>query len=202
LTTDPRPRRLRLREEYEASGLVLNVPATRLHDLVSLFGLLGAARDAEDRAALEKACRQLLERLSDAHEVPPPVLKLLGPRPHRTREGKLSYELFGDYSLERARIRLWTRTAINKRWASSRTLLSTLCHEFMHHLDVSRLGFPNTFHTIGFFERTHRLYQAAIGQPHYPLAWHAPLRNRSRMIDWTETNRRKARPGPSPGGTA
>jgi hypothetical protein len=201
MTTDPRPRRLRLREEYQASALLPEAAGARLHDLVPLFGLLAAVRDEEDRARLEKVCRQLLERLSEAHETSPPVLKLLGPRPHRTREGKLSYELFGDYNLEEARIRLWTRTAINKRWASSRTLLSTLCHEFMHHLDVTRLGFPNTFHTIGFFERTHRLYQAAIGQPHYPLAWHAPLRNGSHMIDWTETNRRKTRSGPSAGGT-
>ena len=36
--------------------------------------------------------------------------------------------------------------------------MSTLCHEFMHHLDVTSLGFQNSFHTIGFYERTHRLY--------------------------------------------
>jgi hypothetical protein len=199
LTTDPRPRRLRLRHEYDESADLTGVPAAPPADLASLFGLLAAARDAEARAGLEAACRRMLEALSAAYEVPRPVLKLLGPRPHSTREGKLSYELFGDYNFESTRIRLWTRTAINKRWASSRTLLSTLCHEFMHHLDVARLGFPNTFHTVGFFERTHRLYQAAIGRPHYPLAWHAPLRNGSRMIDWTETNRRKTRPGPSAG---
>jgi len=83
-----------------------------------------------------------------------PVLRLLGPRPHRTHEGKLSYELFCDYDLEQARIRLWTRTAINRR-----------------------------------------LYQTGLGQPHHPLAWHAPYRTGSRMIDWAETNRRKSRSG-------
>lgn len=191
MTTDPRPRRVLLRQEYDESARRETIPGPQPADLAASFGLLAAARDAEARASLEAACREILERLCTSYDVSRPVLKLLGPRPHSSREGKLSYELFGDYSLERARIRLWTRTAINKRWASSRTLLSTLCHEFMHHLDVSRLGFPNTFHTTGFFARTHRLYQAAIGQPHYPLAWHAPLRNGSRMIDWSETNRRK-----------
>ena len=193
MTTDPRPRRLLLRREYEASERLAKLPAPPPHDLAPLFGLLQAGRDAEDRALLEAACRQLLARLCRDHDVSRPLLKLLGPRPHRTHEGTLSYELFGDYDIDHARIRLWTRTAIHKRWASGRTLLSTLCHEFMHHLDVHALGFPNTFHTTGFFERIHRLYQAALGQPHYPLAWHAPYRNGSRMIDWAETNRRKSR---------
>ena len=192
MTTDPRPRRLLQRQEYEASEALGRVPGPRLDDLAPLFGPLQAARDAEDRLLLEVACRRLLDRLSEACDVSRPALKLLGPRPHRTHEGTLSYELFGDYSLDQARIRLWTRTAINKRWASSRTLLSTLCHEFMHHLDVQALGFPSTFHTTGFFARTHRLYQAAIGRPDYPLAWHTPSRNGSRRIDWTETNRRKS----------
>jgi len=193
MTTDPRPRRNLLKAEYEASERLATVPGPRPEDLAALFERLRAARDAEDRAGLEDACRRILERLSESCEVSRPILKLLGPRPHRTHEGKLSYELFGDYTFEQARIRLWTRTAIQKQWASSRTLLSTLCHEFMHHLDVHGLGFPSTFHTTGFFERTHRLYQAVLGQPHYPLAWHAPYRNGARMIDWAETNRRKAR---------
>jgi hypothetical protein len=79
-----------------------------------------------------------------------------------------------------------------RKWTSSRTLLSTLCHEFMHHLDAVQLEFPKSYHTTGFFERTHRLYLAVTGQPHYPLAWQAPERNGSRSIDWPETNRRRA----------
>ncbi|HET8945928.1 MAG TPA: hypothetical protein VFQ07_03000 [Candidatus Polarisedimenticolia bacterium] len=197
MTTDPRPRRVLLRQEYEASERLGTVPGPPPEDLATLFDPLCTARDAEDRAGLEVACRRILERLAEACEVSRPALKLLGPRPHSTHEGKLSYELFGDYTFEHARIRLWTRTAIQKQWASSRTLLSTLCHEFMHHLDVHGLGFPHTFHTTGFFERTHRLYQAVLGRPHYPLAWHAPYRNGARMIDWAETNRRKARAGPT-----
>ena len=195
MTTDPRPRRLLPRQEYEASERLATVPGPKTDDFAALFDRLRHARDAEDRAGLEDACRHILERFSEATQVSRPLLKLLGPRPHRTHEGRLSYELFGDYTFEQARIRLWTRTAIQKQWASSRTLLSTLCHEFMHHLDVHGLGLTSTFHTTGFFERTHRLYQAVLGQPHYPLAWHAPYRNGARRIDWPETNRRKARLG-------
>src|SRR5262245_33346797 len=99
MTTDPSPRRLVLRHEYEASTSLQTLPGPRPDDLASLFGLLATARDAENRALVEKACRLLLERLSDAYETSRPTLRLLGPRPHPTREGRLSYELFGDYDL-------------------------------------------------------------------------------------------------------
>jgi len=104
----------------------------------------------------------------------------------------LAYELFGDYDPKSAKIRLWTRTAINKQWTSSGVMLSTFCHEFMHHLDVARLGFSRSYHTVGFFERTHTLYQASIGQPHYPLAWHPPDADGSRMINWPAMRRRRS----------
>jgi len=40
----------------------------------------------------------------------------------------LANELFGDYHIELAKIRLWTRTPMKKQWKSSKTILSTLCH--------------------------------------------------------------------------
>jgi hypothetical protein len=153
---------------------------------------LAKAREDSDRSGVNAACKQLLDLLSQFYSVPPPDLKVLGPRPHRTREGVLAYELFGDYAPKSAKIRLWTRTAINKQWTSSGVMLSTLCHEFMHHLDIARLGFSRSYHTTGFFERTHILYQAALGQPHYPLAWHPPDADGSRAINWPATRRRKS----------
>jgi hypothetical protein len=152
---------------------------------------LAKAREDSDRSGVNAACKQLLDLLSQFYSVPPPDLKVLGPRPHRTREGVLAYELFGDYAPKSAKIRLWTRTAINKQWTSSGVMLSTLCHEFVHHLDIARLGFSRSYHTTGFFERTHILYQAALGQPHYPLAWHPADADGSRAINWPETRRRK-----------
>ena len=139
---------------------------------------------------------ELLGVLTHFYGISAPTLKLLGPRPHSTLEGRLASELFGDYSSKQARIRLWTRTAMRKQWASSRTTLSTLCHEFMHHLDIYQLGFPHSFHTIGFFERTHRLYLTVIGYPYYPLEWRSAGSSKSgvsRVIDWAATNRARAR---------
>ena len=63
----------------------------------------------------------------------------------------------------------------------------------MHHLDVTSLGFPNSFHTIGFYERTHQLYLAAIGHPYYPLKWRRVGFEGRQIIDWQETKRREAK---------
>jgi len=158
-----------------------------------MFGALEAARDAAAPEALKNVCKRFLTSLSTFYGIPSPNLKLLVPRPHSTREGRLANELFGDYHIELAKIRLWTRTPMKKQWTSSKTILSTLCHEFMHHLDVTSLGFPNSFHTIGFYERTHRLYLTAIGEPNYPLRWHQIGYEGRQVIDWQETRQHRAK---------
>jgi hypothetical protein len=191
MTTDRRPARGKAREEYDASSRLTEIAVPPLGSLASMFDSLETAREDEARHALHGACEGLLAGLSGFYRVPPPGVKLLGVRPHRTREGRLSTELLGDYDFDSAGIRLWTRTPIQRKWTSSRTILSTLCHEFMHHLDAVYLGFPSSYHTVGFFERTHRIYLAVTGQAYYALAWSLPQTNGSRTIDWPETNRRK-----------
>ena len=193
MVTDRRPARGRPRQEYDDSGRLTEIEVPLSHGLTPMFGLLESARDGERREPLSRICQQLLDGVAEFYKVPPPSVKLLGVRPHRTREGRLARELLGDYSLDLAQIRLWTRTPMMKKWTSSRTILSTLCHEFMHHLDVVQLGFPKSYHTRGFFERTHRLYLGVTGQEYYSLAWHPPERDGSRSIDWPETNRRRTR---------
>ena len=191
MVTERRPSQGKLRQEYDDSSRLTDIEVPVSEALAPFLGRIESARDAEQREPLNQVCRELLQGFADFYEVPPPAVKLLGVRPHRTYEGRLSYELFGDYSLARGQIRLWTRTPMIRKWTSSRTLLSTLCHEFMHHLDVVRLGFPKSYHTTGFFERTHRLYVGVLGQAYYPLAWQKPERSGSRSIDWPETNRRR-----------
>lgn len=193
MKTDRRPSRAELRREYDDSSRLVEIPVPLAASLTPFFGQLESARDAEARAPLAQVCRELLDGFSEFYRVPPPGVNLLGVRPHRTHEGLLSSELLGDYTFDLARIRLWTRTPMIRKWTSSRTLLSTLCHEFMHHLDAVHLRFPRSYHTTGFFERTHRLYLGVTGQAYYALAWQAPMHDGSRSIDWPGTNRRKAR---------
>lgn len=193
MITEPSPKRLTLLREYDASARLRTMPAPDPRSLTPLVEALANAREEGDRPGVNAACKRILDLLAAFYGVPPPEIKVLGPRPHRTREGVLAYELFGDYEPKSGKIRLWTRTAIHKQWTSSGVMLSTLCHEFVHHLDVARLGFSRSYHTVGFFERTHILYQAALGQPHYPLAWHPPDAQGSRRINWGETRRRRGR---------
>jgi len=191
MITERSPRRVGLRREYDASSRLRTMPTPDPSRVAPWVEALAKAREDDDRPGVNTACKQLLDVLSDFYEVAPPHLRVLGPRPHRTREGVLAYELFGDYEPKSAKIRLWTRTAIHKQWTTGGVLLSTLCHEFMHHLDIARLGFSRSYHTVGFFERTHTLYQAAMGQPHSPLVWHPADANGARSINWPETRRRK-----------
>ena len=60
-------------------------------------------------------------------------------------------------------IRVWMRTAVRKQVTSFGTFLSTLCHEFGHHLDFERFGFQDSPHTRGFYERAAVLYHHARG---------------------------------------
>jgi hypothetical protein len=99
------------------------------------------------------------------YRVLPPEVRALAARPLRVREGGWATELFGDYSLDAALIRIWTRTAVRKQVTSYGTFLSTLCHEFGHHLDCQKFAFSRSPHTRGFYERVAVLYHHARGTP-------------------------------------
>jgi hypothetical protein len=95
---------------------------------------------------------------------------VLAARPLRVREG-WSTELFGDYAPETMLIRVWMKTAVRKEVTSFGTFLSTLCHEFCHHLDFHKFKFPDSWQTRGFYERTAVLYHCARGTAPKRLFW-------------------------------
>jgi len=113
--------------------------------------------------------------------------RVLAARPLRVREIWTS-ERFGDYDPETQLIRVWMRTAIRKEITSYGTFLSTLCHEFCHHLDFERFGFRDSWHTRGFYERAAALYHHARATAPKKLVWVAAGGGRYR-IDWPRTNR-------------
>lgn len=201
MMTDRRPGGKKKEAEYIASAKREKIRVPSSPEFIALARGVANAMAEQSYDAVNIICTDLLQALSEFYGVASPVLQILPEgRPHSTYEGRLASELFGDYDLRSGIIRLWLRTPMKQQWTSANTLVSTLCHEFMHHLDVRQLGFPNTFHTIGFFERTHRLYLAATGSPYYSLAWDLVSMDGSRRfasvvatIDWLETNRAKAR---------
>lgn len=148
---------------------------------------LQAAMEAEASADVRRACTEFLDAACDFYKVRACEVRVLAARPLRVREHSTT-ELFGDYHPDTMLIRVWMRTAVRKEVTSFGTFLSTLCHEFCHHLDFHRFRFPNSWHTRGFYERAAQLYHHARGTPPKPLFWIAVTGGRWR-IDWPRTNR-------------
>ena len=144
------------------------------------------SREGEN-ADVRNACAEFLAATSEFYRTPNCNVRVLAARPLRVRENWAT-ELFGDYNPETMLIRVWMRTAVRKEITSFGTFLSTLCHEFCHHLDFQRFGFPDSWHTRGFYERTAALYHHARGTPQKRLFWVAVPGGRWR-IDWPRTNR-------------
>ena len=159
------------------------------HDgrLPLISGFIHSAMKAADSGAVGRACRDFLEVASKFYQVPDCRLRVLSARPLRVREHWTS-ELFGDYAPENMLIRVWMRTAVRKEVTSFGTFLSTLCHEFCHHLDYERFGFPDSWHTRGFYERAAALYHHARDSAPKRLFW-VPIAGRRWRIDWPRTNR-------------
>jgi len=175
--TDPPPRGARLRRQFEASDAQATLALPAAEPLREAAAALEAALAEGERAPVKRAGDALLDALAGFYGVPRPGLTVLGARPHQVYEGKstsFSWELFGDYAPESAKIRVWMRTAVLGKVTSFRGLLNTLLHEFCHHLDVVRLGWPDTPHTRGFYGRVDELYHLALATPpdrRKPLYW-------------------------------
>ena len=111
----------------------------------------------EDIKDVRQVCDDFLGTAADFYQVPRCSIRMLAARPLRVREHSTT-ELFGDYHPDTMLTRVWMRTAIRKDITSFGTFLSTLCHEFCHHLDFLKFGFGHSWHTRGFYERTAALY--------------------------------------------
>jgi hypothetical protein len=136
---------------------------------------------------VRRTCADFLKAASKFYKVADCDIRVLAARPLRVRES-WSTELFGDYTPETMLIRVWMRTAVRKEVTSFGTFLSTLCHEFCHHLDYQKFEFRDSWHTRGFYERAAALYHYARGTPLKKLFW-VPVAGGRWRIDWSRTNR-------------
>lgn len=125
--------------------------------LVKIACAIDSAMKTEDMTDVRQVCADFLGTASDFYRVSPCGIRVLAARPLRVREQSTT-ELFGDYHPDTMLIRVWMRTAVSKDITSFGTFVSTLCHEFCHHLDFLKFGFGDSWHTRGFYERTAALY--------------------------------------------
>jgi len=158
------------------------------HDgrLLTCAKTIESAMKAGTTADVRRACAEFLAATSEFYRTAPCGVRVLAARPLRVRE-HWATELFGDYHPQSMLIRVWMRTAVRKEVTSFGTFPSTLCHEFCHHLDFQRFGFPDSWHTRGFFERTAAFYHHARGTPPKRLFW-VPVAGGRWRIDWPRTN--------------
>ncbi len=185
MITDPVPTRGKKLTEFKKSDAMksLTVPRDdRFH-----ASAIESALSSGSTAAVRASCRTFLAEAARFYDVPQPKVRVLAARPLKVREAGPG-ELFGDYELKTAVIRVWMRTAVRHQVTSFGTFFSTLCHEFCHHLDLHLLGFPTSLHTRGFYERTAFLYHHCRGTPLRPLVWLPCSRGRFR-IDWARMRR-------------
>ena len=177
-----------LQVEYLKSDRLQAVEVPQDERLRAPAARLQPALESGEPRAVRTACAEFLFAAADFYGIARPQIRVLAARPLRVREGGWAAELFGDYHPEKKLIRVWMRTAVRKQVTSFGTFLSTLCHEFCHHLDMERLGFGDTPHTRGFYGRAAVLYHHARGTPPKQLFW-LPMREGRWRIDWPRTNR-------------
>jgi hypothetical protein len=186
MLTDAPPRKASRAEFLESDRLkTLDLPGNEA--LPDIAKRLESAMKSDKIRDVRSACTEFLVITSDFYGVPTCGVRVLAARPLRTREHG-TFELFGDYTPDSMLIRVWMRTAIRKEVTSFGTFLSTLCHEFCHHLDFKKFGFADSWHTRGFYERAAVLYHHARGTPPKKLFW-VTLPGVRWRIDWQRTNR-------------
>ena len=185
MLTDVPPRKAN-RAGFLESDRIRTLGLPQDGQLVAIAKSLELAMKATS-ADVRRACAQFLDAASEFYEVPACGIRVLAARPLRVRE-HWTTELFGDYAPETMLIRVWMRTAVRKEITSFGTFLSTLCHEFCHHLDYQKSGFRDSWHTRGFYDRAAALYHHARGTPTKRLFW-VPVAGGRWRIDWPRTNR-------------
>ncbi len=186
MLTDAPPRN-RSRAGFLESDRIGTLDLPQNGYLLTIAKSIESAMQTGETADVRHACDEFVEVTSKFYRVPACSVRVLAARPLRVREN-WARELFGDYNPETMLIRVWMRTAVKKEITSIGTFLSTLCHEFCRHLDFQRFGFPDSWHTRGFYERTAALYHHGRGTPPKRLFWVTVPGGRWRT-DWQRTNR-------------
>jgi hypothetical protein len=181
------PQRDRDRAHFQESDRIRTLDLPEGDFLPAAAKSIEAAMQAGKTSNVRLTCQEFLEYAENFYKVPLCGIRVLAARPLRVHEHS-TIELFGDYDPQTMLIRLWMRTAVRKEVTSFGTFLSTLCHEFCHHLDIHLFRFTDSWHTRGFYERTAALYHHARGTPRKPLYW-VPVAGGRWRIDWQRTRR-------------
>jgi len=187
MLTDASPRKASHSAGFLESDRIRTLDLPQDGGWLAITKSIESAMKSGRSADVLRACTEFLAATSEFYRVPVCGIRVLAARPLRVRESWAT-ELFGDYNPSSMLIRVWMKTAVRKEITSFGTFLSTLCHEFCHHLDYQKFGFRDSWHTRGFYERAAALYHHARGTPPKRLFW-VPVSGGRWRIDWPRTNR-------------
>ncbi|HZB97656.1 MAG TPA: hypothetical protein VE219_03555, partial [Candidatus Sulfotelmatobacter sp.] len=122
-----------------------------------------------DSAAERQRLGQLLiDELNATAGLLPCTLTVVDrPQVHRHDGRRLQSKTYGYYRcwwvdgvLDRARIRIYHRTAVRQQVITSKVFLNTVLHEWTHHFDFAGLRLRRSPHTAGFYARLRALAAA------------------------------------------
>jgi len=119
---------------------------------------LGEILESEQLGEVQLICQQIANEIISQIKAPPVNVEVLSVRPSDDW-GELHGLYLPEDDGETARIQVWMRTAKHKRVVAFKSFLRTLLHELCHHLDYEHFGFPETFHTEGFYSRESSLFK-------------------------------------------
>ena len=119
---------------------------------------LGEILESEQLGDVQLICQQIANEIISQIKAPPVNVEVLSVRPSDDW-GELHGLYLPEDDGENARIQVWMRTAKHKRVVAFKSFLRTLLHELCHHLDYEHFGFPETFHTEGFYSRESSLFK-------------------------------------------
>ncbi len=145
---------------YRQSDRVAEVRLRAPGELTGLVATLRAALDTDSRSHTERAAAALAHALLEQLRLAAIDVRVLAVRPRNSR-----MELHGLYTYDEGappEIRVWMRTARQRRVVAFRSFLRTLLHELCHHLDFRYLKLADSYHTEGFFRRESSLFRQLV----------------------------------------
>ncbi len=149
------------RRIYDRSDAIERIALPDAAALRPLLAPLEAALTGERRAEAERLCAALAAGIVGQLRAPPLRVAVLAVRPS-SDWGELHGLYLPEDEGQLALIKLWMRTAKNKRVVAYRSFLRTLLHELCHHLDYELYRLEETFHTEGFYKRESSLFNQLL----------------------------------------
>lgn len=146
---------------YRESDAIERIELPDAAALCPLVAPLAAALKEENRAQVERLCGQIAAGIAQQLAAPPLRVAVLAVRPS-SDWGELHGLYLPEDGGEPATIKLWMRTAKNKRVVAFRSFLRTLLHELCHHFDYEVFKLEETFHTEGFYKRESSLFYQLV----------------------------------------